>query len=597
MRLRHRDGTVVHLGYGTNVLPAEDVDGLVAQAVGMGERIRRALADVPGGAPDQVVGLGLWLPAAAAHRLAADPAGVRRVRSRLAEHGVEIVTLNAFPYAAFQGRRRQARRLPPDLGRARAPRLHRSPRRACWPGCCPTTPTTGRSRPCRWPGGSRGPTSDQQVAEAHLAELAAGLARLEDETGRRVVVGIEPEPGCVVETVEQAVERLAAVDRDRIGVCLDLCHLAVGFDDGDRALDAARRRRAAGRQGPAGDRPRRRRPGRRRRTRARSASYAEDRFLHQVRQVRPAARVAGPRRPARGARRTGPAGHRRAVARPLPRAGARRPAAAAAHRGDRRPARLARPPCSADRPPASTTSRSRPTPGRCCPAADRPTTTSSRPGSPPSSAGSAPSSSPSASPRSDAAPHRRTPPTLHPPGGTMDKLLVADVVGLTPDLLQHMPRLRRLADERVVVGPRAGPARRHLQRAVDVPDRPHARPSTASSATAGTSATSARCSCGASTTASCRARRSGTRSAARSPGYTVANVCWWYAMGATTDWTVTPRPDLLRRRQEGPRLLHPPAGAARRARRRARRVPAVPVLGTDRLDPLDRVDRGAPPGA
>lgn len=26
------------------------------------------------------------------------------------------------------------------------------------------------------------------------------------------------------------------------------------------------------------------------------------------------------------------------------------------------------------------------------------------------------------------------------------------------------------------------------------------------------------------------------------PGYKVANVCWWYAMGADTDWTVTPRP-------------------------------------------------------
>jgi len=25
-------------------------------------------------------------------------------------------------------------------------------------------------------------------------------------------------------------------------------------------------------------------------------------------------------------------------------------------------------------------------------------------------------------------------------------------------------------------------------------------------------------------------------------GYTVANICWWYAMGARTDWTVTPRP-------------------------------------------------------
>jgi predicted AlkP superfamily pyrophosphatase or phosphodiesterase len=26
------------------------------------------------------------------------------------------------------------------------------------------------------------------------------------------------------------------------------------------------------------------------------------------------------------------------------------------------------------------------------------------------------------------------------------------------------------------------------------------------------------------------------------PRYTVANVCWWYAMGADVDWTVTPRP-------------------------------------------------------
>ncbi|MEV0387504.1 nucleotide pyrophosphatase/phosphodiesterase family protein [Nonomuraea sp. NPDC050643] len=29
---------------------------------------------------------------------------------------------------------------------------------------------------------------------------------------------------------------------------------------------------------------------------------------------------------------------------------------------------------------------------------------------------------------------------------------------------------------------------------------------------------------------------------AAGPGFTVANVCWWYAMGADVDWTVTPRP-------------------------------------------------------
>ncbi|SFB58721.1 Predicted pyrophosphatase or phosphodiesterase, AlkP superfamily [Amycolatopsis marina] len=32
-----------------------------------------------------------------------------------------------------------------------------------------------------------------------------------------------------------------------------------------------------------------------------------------------------------------------------------------------------------------------------------------------------------------------------------------------------------------------------------------------------------------------------TARAAR-PGYTAANICWWYAMGATTDFTITPRP-------------------------------------------------------
>ena len=31
MRLRHADGTTVHLGYCTNVHPAEDLPGIVAQ--------------------------------------------------------------------------------------------------------------------------------------------------------------------------------------------------------------------------------------------------------------------------------------------------------------------------------------------------------------------------------------------------------------------------------------------------------------------------------------------------------------------------------------------------------------------------------------
>ncbi|MER6582176.1 nucleotide pyrophosphatase/phosphodiesterase family protein [Nonomuraea sp. NPDC001023] len=43
------------------------------------------------------------------------------------------------------------------------------------------------------------------------------------------------------------------------------------------------------------------------------------------------------------------------------------------------------------------------------------------------------------------------------------------------------------------------------------------------------------------------------------PGLTVANVCWWYAMGADVDWTVTPRPIYYADgRKEADCYTHPP---------------------------------------
>lgn len=288
MRLRHPDGTVVHLGYGTNVLPAEDADGLVLQATSMGERIRRALAASIGSGVGDRVGLGLWLPAAAAHRLAADHDGVRRIRNRLAEHGVEVVTVNAFPYAAFQGSVvKHSVYLPTWSDRDRLDYTLAAARVLA--GLLPDDADHGSisSLPLAW----RSPWSsdDQRVAETHLAELAAGLSALEERTGRRVVVGIEPEPGCVIETIEEAVDRLARVDREWVGVCLDLCHLAVGFDDAARALrllDEAGLRVVKAQPASAlvVDDPAA--PDARRAL----ATYAEDRFLHQVRQDLPGGR-------------------------------------------------------------------------------------------------------------------------------------------------------------------------------------------------------------------------------------------------------------------------------------------------------------------
>ena len=75
-----------------------------------------------------------------------------------------------------------------------------------------------------------------RAALDNLGRLSDALEGIEASTGRAVRVGLEPEPGCVVETTAEAVERLAGVDTDRIGVSLDLCHLAVGFEDPEEAL-------------------------------------------------------------------------------------------------------------------------------------------------------------------------------------------------------------------------------------------------------------------------------------------------------------------------------------------------------------------------
>ncbi|NPC96204.1 nucleotide pyrophosphatase/phosphodiesterase family protein [Nocardioides sp. zg-DK7169] len=123
----------------------------------------------------------------------------------------------------------------------------------------------------------------------------------------------------------------------------------------------------------------------------------------------------------------------------------------------------------------------------------------------------------------------------------MEKLLVVDVVGLTPALLQHMPRLRRLADtgSSAVLDPVLPAVTCSMQSTFltglppsghgivgngwyfrDLGEvflwRQHNR--------------------------LVQGEKVWETIRRVQPGYTVANVCWWYAMGASTDWTVTPRP-------------------------------------------------------
>jgi len=223
MHLRHADGTLVHLAYGTNVHPAEDLDGIIGQLDTYAAAVRRRL-DVA------VLGLGMWLAAPAAAALAADPATRRRLRRELDTRGLEVVTLNGFPYQAFHAPVVKHAVYRPDW--ADPSRLEYTMNLATiLVDLLPDGAARGSisTLPLGW----REPWDARQetLTRRALDELATRLAALRHDSGRPVRVAFEPEPGCVVETSVQAVARLSTVDTDHLGVCLDLAHLACAWED------------------------------------------------------------------------------------------------------------------------------------------------------------------------------------------------------------------------------------------------------------------------------------------------------------------------------------------------------------------------------
>ncbi|MCX5440710.1 metabolite traffic protein EboE [Streptomyces sp. NBC_00056] len=230
MRFRHPDGSTVHLAYCTNVHPAETLDGVLAQLRDHCEPVRKRLGR-------DRLGIGLWLAKDAARALTTDPVALRGLRTELDRRGLEVVTLNGFPYEGFGAEEVKYRVYKPDW--ADPERLaHTADLARLLAALLPSDITEGTisTLPLAWR--TAVDPARRDVAYAALTSLAERLDALEELTGRSVRIGLEPEPGCTVETTGDAIAPLTAVARDRIGVCVDTCHLATSFEDPATALDA-----------------------------------------------------------------------------------------------------------------------------------------------------------------------------------------------------------------------------------------------------------------------------------------------------------------------------------------------------------------------
>ena len=219
MRLRHADGSLLHLAYCSNVHPADDLDGVAAQLERYTARVRAKL-DVP------VLGIGLWVAAPAV----ADAAAADRLADQLQRLSLEVVTLNGFPYKAFHA----------DVVKRDVywPHWAQDDRREYTLGLArllakllPDDVADGSisTLPLGWREGWDDATQD--AALRALADLAVELEEIEHATGKKIRLAHEPEPGCTVETIAQACDAIGGLAPDWIGVCLDACHLAVQFED------------------------------------------------------------------------------------------------------------------------------------------------------------------------------------------------------------------------------------------------------------------------------------------------------------------------------------------------------------------------------
>ncbi|NUT49078.1 MAG: metabolite traffic protein EboE [Saccharothrix sp.] len=210
------------LSYCTNVHPAEDLPGVLAQldryAVPVRERLGAEL------------GVGLWLSARVARTLAEDEESRAGLREALAARGLVVRTLNAFPYGGFHEEVVKHRVYHPDWSTV----ARRDYTLDCATVLADLLPEGGAGSISTLPLAWRHPWTpdDHTTALTRLAETAAALRALAERTGRTVRLAVEPEPGCVIDDVADAVRLLAGqVDAEFVGVCLDTCHLAVSFAD------------------------------------------------------------------------------------------------------------------------------------------------------------------------------------------------------------------------------------------------------------------------------------------------------------------------------------------------------------------------------
>ncbi|MEZ6034034.1 MAG: metabolite traffic protein EboE [Planctomycetaceae bacterium] len=229
------------LSYCTNVHPGQTVDDVIEGLTMHSAEVQRSL-DFP-------MAAGLWLSARVVEELTESPDQLERLAQVLWQHDLCCYTLNTFPYGNFHSERVKEQVYLPDWT---------APARVNYTEQCAAIlgqllPAGGEGSLSTVPLGGRMNSTDSDfhaVCFSHLIRLAKYLQHLYETTGRRIRLGLEPEPMCEMSGTVQwtlpVFERLftqaealncESVVREYIGVCFDVCHQAVEFEDVAQSIE------------------------------------------------------------------------------------------------------------------------------------------------------------------------------------------------------------------------------------------------------------------------------------------------------------------------------------------------------------------------
>ena len=230
--------------YCTNVHAGRTLAETKANLARFAPRVRELAASKDD--PAAEIGLGLWLSAESARELR-ETGGAKAFRDRLLEQGIRILTFNGFPYGDFHAEVVKHAVYEPHWA---------DPRRLAYTidlaellvELIPegTTDASISTLPIGWRRSfaNEGCGCSMGLATAQLVEAARMLRSIEDRTGIRIHLDLEPEPGCVLDTSRDVVDLFEQgftpsddVDHRRyLGVNHDVCHSAVMFEPQTAAL-------------------------------------------------------------------------------------------------------------------------------------------------------------------------------------------------------------------------------------------------------------------------------------------------------------------------------------------------------------------------